>query len=475
MKKSLLIIVFIIVTTFLTSAASFETGIKYFKQKQFEKSEKVFKELSKSDSEKFQYKYYLALSLINQDDLKKFRRGVKIILNNWDQNDVGYWNKQYDINLRDPFGKTLAKSAVVFCEGLAYNNPYVIRYGLEFQTYFKKVLYDGHWGQWRDRCTNLHNFLSKKKGVDLHGYRIENDIDNENNVINTIIYDNLKIIINSESLEKPLRIAEAKLNEQDIFLLSEMSYGSLVGKLYLKYLEPELRLVNNKAFKEKEFITYQIKYGPIKAGYSTMTIPEITNLRGHNVYHCVSEARTTKFFDFTYSVRNSYESFFDMESFASLKYIENSNEAGKKKTRTTYYNTDTLTGKYKESTFGIAPNAMDVLSALYYVRTQNIYPGMKIEVDTTSGSKNYKLIIEIYEGETLKTKIGKVDTYLVIPRLKFDSGVFQAKGELKIWMTKDKRHIPVKMSSKVIIGSFEVTIIDYSDKGATRTYERLFK
>ncbi|MCK4666999.1 DUF3108 domain-containing protein [Candidatus Dependentiae bacterium] len=475
MKKYLLIIVFIILATILTSAVNFETGIKHYKQKQYEKSEKVFRELSKSDPEKFQYKYYLALSLINQDDLNKFRKGVKIILNNWGKHDVGYWNKQYDINLRYPFGKTLSKSAIVFCEGLAYNNPYVIRYGIEFQTYFKEVLYDGHWGQWRDRCTTLHNYLAEKKGINLHEYRLESDIDNEDNVTNTIIYDNFKIIINSESHEKPLRIAGAKLNDRDIFLLSEMSYGSVVGKLYLKYFESELRLVENKAFKEKEYIIYQIKYGPIKAGYSTMTIPEIHNLRGHKVFHCVSEARTTKFFDFTYSVRNSYESFFDVDSFASLKYKENSNEAGKKKTRTTYYNTETLTGKYKDTIFGIAPNAMDVLTALYYVRTQNISPGMKIEVDTTSGAKNYKLIIEIYEGETLKTKIGKVETYLVIPRLKFSSGVFRAKGELRIWMTKDKRHIPVKMSSKVVVGSFEATIIDYSDKGATKTYDRLFK
>ena len=258
--------------------------------------------------------------------------------------------------------------------------------------------------------------------------------------------------------------------------MSERHFQPVVGKLYLEnFGEPKWKNVNNRAFKENEYIIYQINYGPIKAGYSTMTIPEIQNLRGYEVYHCVSEARTTKFFDLTYSVRNSYESFFEVNSFTSFKYIENSNEANKSRYRITYYNFQNLIGKYEDYTFGIAPNAMDVLAALYYVRTQDLKPGKKIEVVTTSGTKNYKLVVEVYDGEKMNTKIGKVDTYLVIPRLKHESGIFKAKGELRIWMTKDHRHIPVKLSSKVVVGAFEATIIDYSDSGATKTYERYFK
>ena len=69
----------------------------------------------------------------------------------------------------------------------------------------------------------------------------------------------------------------------------------------------------------------------------------------------------------------------------------------------------------------------------------------------------------------------RFDTYLVIPRLKHDSGIFRAQGELNIWMTKDKRHIPLKLSSKVVVGSFVAEIIDYSDNGAPKSYDKFFK
>ncbi|HKJ89286.1 MAG TPA: DUF3108 domain-containing protein, partial [Gammaproteobacteria bacterium] len=55
--------------------------------------------------------------------------------------------------------------------------------------------------------------------------------------------------------------------------------------------------------------------------------------------------------------------------------------------------------------------------------------------------------------ERIDTVLGKdTPTVKVRPRLKTD-GVFSRKGKLWVWFTDDERHIPVRMRSKIAIGS----------------------
>ncbi|PIX16443.1 MAG: hypothetical protein COZ72_00970 [Elusimicrobia bacterium CG_4_8_14_3_um_filter_50_9] len=41
-----------------------------------------------------------------------------------------------------------------------------------------------------------------------------------------------------------------------------------------------------------------------------------------------------------------------------------------------------------------------------------------------------------------------------------EEGIFSAKGSILVWLTDDKRRIPVRMSSKVLIGSVTVDLIE---------------
>jgi hypothetical protein len=53
-------------------------------------------------------------------------------------------------------------------------------------------------------------------------------------------------------------------------------------------------------------------------------------------------------------------------------------------------------------------------------------------------------------------KSGTYDTYLIEPEIKHIGGVFEKSknAKIKLWVTADKRKIPVKIKSKVVVGSF---------------------
>ena len=103
------------------------------------------------------------------------------------------------------------------------------------------------------------------------------------------------------------------------------------------------------------------------------------------------------------------------------------------------------------------PGSFDPLSAFYFVRgTAKVAVGRVIERPITDGNKNIIGRVTVVKRETIRVKGTEYDTFLVEPELKDVGGVFEKSknARIQIWVTADHRHIPVRLKSKVIVGSF---------------------
>ena len=58
----------------------------------------------------------------------------------------------------------------------------------------------------------------------------------------------------------------------------------------------------------------------------------------------------------------------------------------------------------------------------------------------------------------MSTKLGSVDTIVIKPLMKSE-GIFNRKGDMFIWLTDDERRLPVKMRTKVVVGSITATLV----------------
>ncbi|OQX58691.1 hypothetical protein B5M50_04005 [candidate division KSB1 bacterium 4484_219] len=99
-------------------------------------------------------------------------------------------------------------------------------------------------------------------------------------------------------------------------------------------------------------------------------------------------------------------------------------------------------------------------SALYYVRTQDLIVGTSIAVDNYASGKIYPLEVKVLRRERVKVPAGVFDCIVVKPILK-STGIFQQKGSLKVWLTDDRRRMPVLMKSEIVIGSIVAELTDY--------------
>jgi hypothetical protein len=101
----------------------------------------------------------------------------------------------------------------------------------------------------------------------------------------------------------------------------------------------------------------------------------------------------------------------------------------------------------------------DVLSAIYFIRTQPLAVGKTFEVFIGDGGKVYTIPVQVVEKKKMKTILGRVDVLRVNPEL-FGPGrlIDDEKGEFSIWITDDARHIPVGGRVKTDYGTFDIKL-----------------
>jgi hypothetical protein len=100
----------------------------------------------------------------------------------------------------------------------------------------------------------------------------------------------------------------------------------------------------------------------------------------------------------------------------------------------------------------------DVLTVLYFVRTQRLKPGQTFDVPLADNGRVYRCSVKVMERKKIKTVLGRVDAVRVEPAIFGDDRVVRSRGTLSIWVTDDARRLPVKAQIKVPIGTFDINL-----------------
>ena len=123
----------------------------------------------------------------------------------------------------------------------------------------------------------------------------------------------------------------------------------------------------------------------------------------------------------------------------------------------------------KISSIELPQGVFDPLSAFYYVRTLAFAENDTITRIVTDGKKCIMGVAHIVKREQITIGDTTYDTFLMEPAMEEIGGVFEKEkgAKIKLWVTADERHIPVKIASKVTIGSFVGELVSAKTPSAT--------
>jgi hypothetical protein len=225
-------------------------------------------------------------------------------------------------------------------------------------------------------------------------------------------------------------------------------------------LPKPLRDLGQKALKVPEKLLFNVIWGGwsfrwVTAGQATL---ELLPTSEPNEWKIQSLAWCNGFFQSFYPVKDTVISVIDSRGIYPLRFDKHLHEGSYNAHISARYDQVAHTLRTQDTSLTIEPFTHDVLSAFYFIRTQKIQVGDTLDLAAVSGKKKYNLKVLCHGRETIEVPAGKFKTLVVEPVLKGD-GLFQAKGKLTIWVTDDESHTPVKMQSKIPVGSIKAELV----------------
>ena len=236
---------------------------------------------------------------------------------------------------------------------------------------------------------------------------------------------------------------------------------------------------NKKPYKSGEWLEYKMSYsGFLKAGTATLELKE-SQLDGKKVYHAIGRGKTTGLIGWFFKVRDTYESFFDVEETKPYLFKRDVYEGGhviKRDVAFDYEKNIATIEDFKHKTIKDVSfnDVQDMISAFYYLRNVNIdtiKKGDEIKLDMFFDSKTFPFKLKFLGTDIIKTKFGKIKTLKLRPVVQAGR-VFKESESVTIWVTADENKIPIKLKASLSVGSLRAELKAF--KGLANSFKIIF-
>jgi hypothetical protein len=212
-----------------------------------------------------------------------------------------------------------------------------------------------------------------------------------------------------------------------------------------------------------ERLKFEILYGRIPAGHAWLEVKGENGDDGE-IFRITSTALSNDVISVFFKVEDRITSVVDASTFEPRYFEKHLKEGPFRKHERAYYGDDGVV-RSGDRAVTIEPGTRDILSALYYVRGQDLRVGEDVAVKTFESGKCYEARVKVLRKETVSAAGRDYDCFVVEPQLV--EGPFSKTGNILIWLTDDALRLPVMMKSKVKIGSFVARLVGSTHGGGS--------
>ncbi len=219
-------------------------------------------------------------------------------------------------------------------------------------------------------------------------------------------------------------------------------------------------------FSNGEKLTYRLRWGFINVGKCILHVEGPVVFNGEPAYKFDFELKTNKFADKLFKIRDHMTSYVDLTINKTIQSFFKQNEGRRSKDISVDFDWDNNTVQYsnygeKREPLKMTKSYFDPLAIFFYLRKQQFNLSEDILLPITDGKKLIEVNVDVFKKEKVKTPAGTFNSYIIKPENKWLGGVYKKtkKPTLSIWFSDDQKKIPVKLKSKVLVGSFKAELI----------------
>lgn len=235
----------------------------------------------------------------------------------------------------------------------------------------------------------------------------------------------------------------------------------------------------NTAYKPGEKLVFNAYYNMgfiwIYAGNAVFTV-QSTTYNGKSAYYVKGDGRTAPSYEWFFKVRDLYESYIDQHTLLPLRHSRAVNEGHISFRHDIKFDrTSNVATTAPGNQYPISQCTQDVVSAIYFARNidySKYKPGTRIPFDMFLDDKLYSLYIKYMGKEKVTTKKGTFNAIKIVPLL-IEGTMFNGGEGMTVWVSDDKNHLPLRVSSPVVVGSVKADLMEYS--GLANPFSSLIK
>jgi len=225
-----------------------------------------------------------------------------------------------------------------------------------------------------------------------------------------------------------------------------------------------------------EKFTYHIGWGIFgRAGDITVTASELDD--GEGLQTRIRTTTSTRgFIRALYPFDGQADMFYDTNSGRFIRATAQTSTRSKETNADIAFDYDSAQANYtdhirEERSLSLPipeNNPADFITTLIQTRSWDLKLGESRKVSVLFDDEFYELVITAEAEEIIKTSWGKKRTLVLVPRMETEpKGMFKRGGEVRVWVSQEEDHLPVRFEVKLKVGTGMAVLTDYQNAPPT--------
>lgn len=204
-------------------------------------------------------------------------------------------------------------------------------------------------------------------------------------------------------------------------------------------------------FEKGERLTYSARFLKIiPFGEVAMEVKDIVRYKGKKCYLVTCEARTARWLSLLFKAEATLGSYMDVDKLYPYKFEQVLKVAGKPDDirRATYDRVNNIMEAEGKGKKGVPRDVRGPLSAIYYLRTQDLKEGDRVEQVVNNNQSNYILHSEV----TGRKRIGKYECLVVDTTVRRENKSMYHSMDATFYISDDEKSLPVLVTAATQVG-----------------------
>lgn len=225
-------------------------------------------------------------------------------------------------------------------------------------------------------------------------------------------------------------------------------------------------------FADGERASYKASWNGIPVATADVQATPII-IDGKKFYRVRVDARTSRGLDLIWRMRDTITSVFEAGTLTPVRYVFSQRENSRSIDTHAHFNEETRKWAVNRWQEGRKPRVnewesnqtLDPITAVYLARSIDFKVGDKLTFEVFGGRHRYLLEMAVEKKESVQLQSGAVvEAFKIIPKLTnlTQQGYASRMNDAAIWISADERRMPVKLWSKIFVGTVNMDLVQDS-------------